>query len=105
MAETTRNVVPKQPVDIDPQFFLPPNVVDVRYSQDKDPSQYTVGDDEEGQVIDDTIGSTVGMPIPETITIISKTARTTSSGTVVDIVIEVPDYPGVKEYDVRLAKA
>lgn len=115
MAISNRDIVEKQPVVLDPNFFLPPNVVDVRYINDQDTAGFygsdTVDDSDEtvleDPIVDPDDGTTTPNVIdaPTTMTIISQTVRVNPDGAfVVDVVIEVEDIPGIANYDVRLTK-
>lgn len=96
---------------IDPNFFLPPGVIDMRYSTEQDVSSeddYT--SDEEVDVTVVEVGVTDNsqadtLTPPDNITIISQTVKISPDGhEVVDVVLEVDDIPGVTSYEVRLAK-
>lgn len=107
---------------IDPNFFLPPDVIDMRHSEEVMP-----GDDVPPTTsVDSTLtdGSIVPVEIsaddmytdpdivadnsmypPDTMVIISQTLRDSpGSGQVVDVIIEVDGEPGLIEYGVRLTK-
>lgn len=117
MADSIRNVVNSQPVVLDPNFFLPPGVVDARYINDEDTAGLYDNNDPTGtdsdttEVVDD---STTDTPIVETpntiqppanITIVSQTVRAVADGRyVVDVVIDVEDVPGISTYETRLTK-
>lgn len=113
-------------VTVDPNFNLPPGVVDLGYTNpdDKtDPSLERSSDtgevvvfeyDELGLGIDDTDLSAEGeannlsnglMP-PDYVSVISQVMRQTSDGRyVVDIILDVEDIPGATNYEVGLTKA
>lgn len=102
--------------EIDPRFFLPPNVVDLGYKDITSPTD----DNQNGQDIDVTINpddyytGEVTEPEssdenrllpPDYIELVSQTARVASGGTVVvDVVIDVEDVANASQFDVRLTK-
>ena len=102
-------------VVINPDFFLPPNVLDLRYlntAEDGDSSSadstadLTLPLDE---VVDDVPvgndGSSPDLPIPDGITIVSQTVRSPAGGGyVIDVIIDIPDIPGVDGFEVSVAK-
>jgi hypothetical protein len=107
---------------IDPQFFLPPGVFDIKYAPGNEVnseenatefSDYDSGDSEVTETANDddtwasvTPESNSVLPIPDTITIVSQTVKAAAGGGyLVDIVIDVPDLPGVENYDVAVTKA
>ena len=115
MADSTRNVASTQPAVLDPNFFLPPNVVDLRYLNDNDtdglyPDDDLVDDTESDSGLPADGDSTVSDPTasllpPANITIVSQTVRPVSGGNyVVDVVIDVEDVPGITSYETRLSK-
>lgn len=104
--------------EIDPRFFLPPNVTGVTYSGRSEISSDAPIQDSTDTIItvdyttDDSVGEAPSgfededrlLP-PDSITVISQTARVVSGGaTVVDIVIDVEDAPRVSQYEVRVTK-
>lgn len=102
-----------QPREIDPRFFLPPNVVDIGYVDTTDVSSdepndiievdYEIVD--ESMVLDpDNGGSGDALEPPDSIVVVSQTARTTSGGVVVDVVIDVEELAGITEFGVRVTK-
>jgi len=104
--------------EIDPRFFLPPNVVDLGYKdtssqtddnpteQDIDavvnPDDYVTGEITEME----GTGTDEGRLLPpDYIELVSQTARVASGGTVVvDVVIDVEDIANASQFDVRLTK-
>lgn len=92
---------------IDPRFEKPPNVIDVRDAGMEDGSEYydfippeAVSVEENDLVFE----SNIPKP-PTSFTLVSQTVRTTSDGSqVVDLILELPDQDGVKEYEIRIAK-
>ena len=116
MADSTRNVVLKQPVVLDPNFFSPPGVVDVRYINDNetdglytDDSEDTVVDGSDSESPDDLIVNnpvSIGLQPPSNVTVVSQTVKVATDGRfVVDVVIDVEDMPGVNNYETRLSKS
>lgn len=128
---STANVIKTPEVVLNPQFFLPPDVVDVRVADTSDPSE------EDGVTYDDVIdaddaladgsddSSTDGgvsdtpsipsdddgegaevLPTPQWMNIIDQQVRIAPDGkAVIDVVIELEDVTGATEYDVRMTKA
>lgn len=105
--------------EIDPRFFLPPNVTGVSYSGTQQPSSDTPVQDNEVVEVefitetsfeDDTtdisdVPDDDRLLPPDYITVISQTARVNSGGaTVVDIVIDVEDSARVSQFEVRVTK-
>jgi hypothetical protein len=99
---------------LSPEFFLPPNVIDLRYTESD------VADGEEEPVdmppVDETPDfsdsddlnpeSSSLLPIPDSITVVSQTVRSPAGGGyVVDVVIDIPTIPGIENFDVQVAKA
>lgn len=107
---------------IDPNFFLPPNVVDLRYlnkdegidGEDKASDieytgEYSTELDSGPTVIlyeEDTSPQALNtLPIPTDVTIVSQNVRVLAGGGyVVDVVINVADMLGVDNFDVQVAK-
>jgi shikimate 5-dehydrogenase len=113
MTESTRDVVTVQPVVLDPNFFVPPGVVDVRYVNETDTDSLYIDDpnnneaDPDATATDDLIidTTTTGLEPPANITIVSQTVKVAADGRfVVDVVIDVEDAPGVTTYESRLTK-
>lgn len=120
---STANVIKKPDVVLDPQFFLPPDVVDVRVGRASDPVEddgvtfddVVDADDafvEDGEIADtpniptDDDGEGAEMlPTPQWMNIIDQQVRIAPDGkAVVDVVIELEDVTGATEYDVRITK-
>src|SRR5690242_20504265 len=105
MTDSSRTVASVQPKVLDPNFFLPPNVVDLRYVNDQD-TDGLYPDDDLSEDTDPDTGETTDSDLsvgnenpaltpPANITIISQTVRPVSGGSyVVDVVIDVEDVPG-----------
>ena len=116
MTDSTRNVAQSQDVVLDPNFFLPPNVVDLRYVNDKDTDGVYTDEDYEGEDVLDgeplpaeepviDLGSTSPIMPPTNITIVSQTVRVLGGGGyVVDVEIEVEDSDGADYYETRISK-
>jgi hypothetical protein len=114
MTDSIRNVANKQPVVLDPNFFLPPGVVDVRHVNDNETDGLYPDDVEETAVEGEDVTAPEDAPIditsdvlqpPASITIVSQTVKVANDGKfAVDVVIEVEDLPGVNTYETRLTK-
>jgi hypothetical protein len=103
---------------LDPTFFLPPNVLDLRYTESEnadDGGEEVVDSSTDVPPVDSapeisengeflTPEAAVQIPIPDGITVVSQTTRSPAGGYVVDVVINVPDIPGVENFDVQVAK-
>lgn len=127
MVINSGQIVQRPDINIDPQFFVPPDVIDVRQRNDSDGSagetEVTTGTAEgdaettidEGtidagpDIVDDTTTTnepTSKLPVPTGVTVFSQRARTAPGGQIViDVVFDVPDIPGVSQIDVRVAAA
>ena len=109
----------KDNIYIDPNFFLPPNVYDFKYSEKEE-----IGDTQEESELSDAQveevivnveedfttatapESSSELPIPDTISVASQSVKAASGGGyLVDLVIEIPDMAGVESYDVAVTKA
>lgn len=111
--------IDSKPIEIDPNFFLPPNVVDVRYS-DINEEDTSLQHDDDGEIVGvdyDTptvydegqdllpAGSSSLLAPPDNITVVSQQVRVAADGKfVVDLIIEVADEPNIIKYDVSLSK-
>lgn len=125
----TTNVIQAPEVVINPAFFLPPDVVDVRVGDTSDPTEedgVTYDDvidaddvltDDDGSSTDDGDTGTPSvptdddgegaemLPTPQWMNIIDQQVRIAPDGkAVVDVVIELEDITGATEYDVRITK-
>lgn len=106
--------------EIDPRFFLPPNVVDLNYNDEVETSQESsdldngvdlvvtsedyftdLSDEMEGAFSPGGTDEDRLLP-PDYIELVSQTARVSSGGTVVDVIIDVEDIANVSQFDVRL---
>jgi hypothetical protein len=119
------NVIKAPEVVLNPVFFLPPDVVDVRVgsstdSVDDDGVTYddivnaddvlteedlAVNPGPEVAIDDDGEGAEL-LPTPQWMTIIEQQVRIAPDGkAVVDVIIELEDISGATEYDVRMTKS
>ena len=96
---------------IDPLFWSPEDVIDLvqDVNLDEEYVYSTSGEfSDEGDVefIDDGDDAPItGLRAAESFTIFSQVIRTSADGKhVVDVVIEVPDYPGVKSYEYKIVQ-
>lgn len=123
MTVSGKSVKITTPVTIDPNFFLPPNVVDMRYANQEDASDsVTTRSPDTGEIVsvdydvidysdtgetdatDEEPVNTLLSP-PDYVTVVSQQVRVTSDGRfVVDVILDVEDINGVVQYDVRLTK-
>src|ERR1044072_2689412 len=124
MTTSAKSVKYAPPIEIDPNFFLPPTVVDMRYRNLEDASDSTTTrSDQTGEVVNvdyDEVSyselerdtdrfenesvSTIISP-PDYVTVVSQQVRVASDGKfVVDIILDVEDVPDAIQYDVRLTK-
>jgi hypothetical protein len=116
---STSNVIKTPEVVLNPAFFLPPDVIDVRVADTSDPSQedevtyddvvdvddILVEDTPNVSIDDDGEGGEI-LPTPQWMTIIEQQVRISTDGTaVVDVIIELEDVTGATEYDVRVTKS
>lgn len=123
MTTSAKSVKNAQPVTLDPNFFLPPNVVDMRYVDPEVESDSATTRGDNGEVInadynevdyseiasnpDDAGSNTVTYMIqpPDSVSVVSQQVRVTSDGRfVVDVILDVADIAGVVQYDVRVSK-
>ena len=123
---TSDKSVKRTPVrELDPNFFLPPNVVDMRYVNSEEQEQdselvrsetgevlqvsYDAADPSELGTDDqetDLDPLTVLLPTPDSLTLVSQNVRVTADGKfVVDVVLDVADVTGAVNYEVRVTKA
>ena len=106
---TGNNVTTPGPIEVNPKFFLPPNVMSMRYLNNESDSANIVLDAEgnevlEGSISDETLpvneGTGSGLMPPESIEIISQTISTDIFGrTLVSVEIEAPVAKNVKTLD------
>jgi hypothetical protein len=119
-------------VAIDPRLFIPDGVIGIGVkSTEIDPDSPTPTADNASEAVDGGAsapgtgngsnvdyeestnndvavesGEVYKLPTPQTLTIVSQTIRIAPDGSsLVDVVIEVEDIPGVSNYDVRVTKA
>jgi hypothetical protein len=109
------------PTSLDPNFFLPPDVIDMRYVE-LDTEDSRVGYTEDGELVGylyddattaefeefgqgDTGASSLLSP-PDSVTVLAQEVRVTQDGRfVVDVIIEVPDMQGIISFDQSISKA
>jgi hypothetical protein len=115
MAQQIRdtNVVKTPEVVINPAFFLPPNVIDMRSGTETEFEEEDVAlndivdsDDIDTAPIPDADESDdSGLPAPENFSVVEQIVRIGPDGNaVVDVIIEFEDQ-GHNEYDIRVTKA
>lgn len=94
-----------QSIEIDPNFFVPPGLVDARQQNKEDGEfYYTPADVAVAAPILDIPTATIPMP-PTSYEIIEQHVRHSPDGTtVVDVTIDFPDISGVASIDVRITK-
>lgn len=104
------NVIKTPEVVINPQFFLPPDVIDMRsgYTEIIDENNVSFDDivDADDPVAPDTDDSDDnGLEAPENFSVVEQIVRIGPDGNaVVDVIIEFID-DGHNEYDIRVTKA
>lgn len=117
MTTSGNSVTAKQPIKIDPNFSLPPNIINTELlNPDNAVRSESRGDD--GEVVtviyDDTTppddtggddGASDTLSAPVNVTVVEQQVRALSGGSyAVDIIIDVEDVEGADEYEVRLTK-
>lgn len=109
MAQQIRdtNVIKTPEVVINPQFFLPPDVIDMRSGYVDQFEEADVSVDEESDAdapLNDDAESN-GLDAPENFSVVDQIVRIGPDGNaVVDVIIEFDD-DGHNEYDIRVTKA
>lgn len=114
------NVIKKEETLINPIFFMPPDVIDVRpgvREEDyyEDPTafdEFTIDDlntidDAANNIPDDELEDTEEfIEVPQYVRIVDQQIRFSPDGTaVVDVIIEIEEVAAATEYDVRVTKA
>jgi hypothetical protein len=115
------NVIKREESLINPIFFVPPDVIDVRpgvREQDyyEDPTAFdefviddlnTINDAGNNNNIDDGLEDSEDfIQVPEYVRIVEQQIRFAPDGTaVVDVIIEIDEVASATEYDVRVTKA
>lgn len=102
------NENPTNTPEINPNFFMPPNVIDLRYQDREGVENSDIGESElssNDDYLDLPKGQEGALPIPQDLVIASQIVRSIpGGGYVVDIVVETPDIPGVQTFEVSVAK-
>lgn len=119
---SNKSVQQTPPTELDPNFFLPPNVIDMRYvdtEEDADTELIRTDSGEVSQVSYDEVDPTeilgeleeassdenAMLPTPDSLVLVSEQVRVTADGKfVVDLVLEVTDIVGTVNYEVRVTK-
>lgn len=99
---TSTEVVQKGITELHLQFFVPPGIIDVRQKKTHEAEDGGgTGDvDDTGEIV--VVG---GVPVVDSIKIVSQTLHMGKGGTaLVDVVIEVADFPGVTKYEMKVSK-
>jgi hypothetical protein len=121
---STKSVKNAPAIVLDPNFFLPPNVVDMRYRTAEEENDSAVGRSDSGEIVNveyddsgfselqegvdendenDSVSSFLSPP--DYANVVSQTVRVTADGKfVVDVILDVEDVPGAVQYDVRITK-
>ena len=95
------NIVSIPPTTIDPNFFLPPGVVEFRYAFN---DNTRMSEADPNAVVG--AGEKIVLRPPNYITIVSQTVKQLAGGqTNVDVVIDTENVPGMSNYEVRISKA
>lgn len=93
-------------IELDPHFFVPPGMIDVR-QENKENMEYVYSDNPEVIAEEGPVLEFPNSPVPNApsgYTIVSQTIRTGSDGrTVVDVLLEFPDIGA--DIDVRVTPA
>lgn len=117
MSINSNQVIKKPDVVIDPNFFLPPGVVDARYPNDEETDQAEVdevtdAEDASEDIVyyeapeNDEDNDVTTLYPPDSVVVVSQTIRTGDNGQqVVDVILEVEDVSDSIQVDVRMAKA
>ena len=110
-------------ITLDPNFFSPPNVLDLKYGSTTSGTED--GENPEGNELSDSVEpspldagpesyptddltpeATFILPVPENITVVSQTVRTKAGGGyAVDVVVDLADIPGIENFDLGVTKA
>lgn len=128
------DIIQTPPVTLDPRLFVPDGVIDIGVkSTEIDPDNPTANPLDDEEITENGSGTDVGtgddggdspvytpptndvpaengesdaLPVPQSINIVSQTIRIAPDGSsLVDVVIEIDDIPGVTNFDVRVTKA
>ena len=95
---------------IDPNFFVPPNVIGLEQAE---PIDYSTATDSAIYDITPTDGSieitnptsTSALQPPSTVTIYSQTISVGPDGmALVDVILDIVDVPGATSYDIRISQ-
>ncbi len=103
------NVIKTPEVVINPQFFLPPDVIDMRsgYADIVEEDDVSVDDvyDADDPIVGGDDNDENGLAAPENFSVVEQIVRIGPDGNaVVDVIIEFED-EGHNEYDIRVTKA
>jgi hypothetical protein len=119
MSINSNQIIKKPDVVIDPNFFLPPGVVDARYPNELEQNTEEISDVVD---VDDVLvvesDMTVNEPQetdedsetgklypPDTVIVVSQQVRFDEAGSqVVDVILEIPDVDDSIQIDVRMSK-
>ena len=113
MATNDNPLISQQPITVDPNFFLPPSLINGEYSSVDGPfseDDETVGGtgDTVVEVIDEsaTDGGITGLRPPDTVTVFSQTVRIAPDGRqVIDVLLDVETVEGAADYEVRYSRS
>src|SRR6478735_10631022 len=113
MTSNDDSLTRQQPVTVDPNFFLPPGLINAEYTSEAGPPS----DDEETvsaiivpeieELVDQTVtsGGALGLRPPDFVTLYSQTVRIAADGRqVVDVVLDVEAVDGAADYEVRYSR-
>lgn len=119
MSISSNQIIKKPDVILNPNFFLPPGVVDARHASEVEAAEEEITEIVDfnpvpgGDIIEtpiDDIGSETGPPPtillpPDSVIVVSQEVRTVANGQqVVDVILEVADVEDSIQVDVRLTK-
>lgn len=119
---SNKSVKQTPPTELDPNFFLPPNVIDMRYvdteeaadaelvrNDDGEVSQVSYDEVDYSESLDDfdegSNDENSLLPTPDSVVLVSEEVRVTADGKfVVDVVLDVTEIGGTVNYEARVTK-
>jgi hypothetical protein len=113
MSTSSKEVIQRPDTVVDERFFVPPGIIDVRNVDPDDPEAggYTdiPSDTSAGSLpvewVETGEGANSSLPVVQNISIVGQSVRIAADGTtLVDVIIEVDDFNGIANYDIRVTK-